>query len=119
MTAAHFVDPSCWSVARPIKEDIEQSAQGGLARRRARVSRPKDKLAPRLFVRQMPLFLENAQKSADGSARRRIRQLPQHLAGRRLPVGIDDIHDLSLAPAQLLRLGHRLLSWLKSERLKY
>jgi hypothetical protein len=59
----------------------------------------------------MPLLLQNPQQSADGGIARGIGEGGAHFAGGRGLPGVQDVHDLPLAAAQLMFQTHNVLNY--------
>jgi hypothetical protein len=58
--------------------------------------------------RDVSFLLEDAELRAHGRVARVALQIAHHLARRRTPAAVEDIHDLALAAAQLVRRDHVL-----------
>jgi hypothetical protein len=56
-----------------------------------------------LLVSQMSLVFENTQLCAHGRGARRIGELFMNLRRRCVPAAVDDVHDLTLTPAEVHR----------------
>jgi hypothetical protein len=56
---------------------------------------------------EMALFLEDAQERSHCGITGSIRQCLMNLGCRRLSASINDIHDLTLAPAQMMAVSIR------------
>ena len=59
-----------------------------------------------LLMAHMALFLEGAQKGANGGVARRVGDAVEDFSGGRAAAGEEEVHDLPLAAAQRA-LGHR------------
>jgi len=92
---------------RAVEERVQHPPQGRLADPPPRAGGLVDELAPLLVVLEVALFLEDAEHRPDGGARQGVGHVLQHAAGRGHAAGVDDVHDLALAPAQLVVLVHR------------
>ena len=51
----------------------------------------------------VPLVFEDAQVCAHGAVTRRVWEVLQHLCGRGFPLPVENVHDLPLAAAELMR----------------
>src|SRR6185503_5471451 len=86
------------------KEGADQVAHGRPLRHRVRRRGMVNVARPLLHVREVPLCLENAQQRSDGRLTWGVGQRGVDVGCARLSAGVDDVHDLPLATAELLTL---------------
>jgi hypothetical protein len=83
-----------------VEKSLKDALEGGLSGAEARAGGSIDKLASLLDVPHVPLFLEDAEESADGGLARRIGEVIDDLDGGSSAAGVDHIHDLAFAAAE-------------------
>src|SRR5690606_9983275 len=90
---------------RAAKEGLDQMRQSRVPGAAPGDRRQVDVARPVLLVTELTLVLEHADQRAHGRIARRIRELGEDLVDGHATVAVDDIHDLPLAPTEVLKLG--------------